>query len=379
LELTKNYNWEQFGSASPEEVAEAMLSMYLDYVSEPCGGGGCRRIYRIGQGGQIEMSDDAGETWQSAAAEIPPTPARNEPTEEERLCSAAANVVNVLHQTYEEMIDAWQLDSSVDFGIGAFATILGLLVGSWLGVVTAAAIPFVWELFGGVYSTIGTFLQDAWDSDFTNDLTCLFLEAATDTGGVVTFDWGAISQSLADRVAETAAPEDALLWLQLNYMVLFIGVEGLNAAGATTGVVGDCDHCTCEYYFDFADGLQGAILFTTGAEGVTASYVAPHVVVARAGGAGNGSGGFIYDFGTVIHMKQVTVQLEVTSAANIGVSVSNDMTTWSTTTTPTVFPGGLRTVMADINGDWRYIRVSAAFNPGDVQNRKFHNWKLTCE
>jgi hypothetical protein len=157
------------------------------------------------------------------------------------------------------MIDAWQLDSSVDFGIGAFATILGLLVGSWLGVVTAAAIPFVWELFGSVYATIGTFLQDAWDSDFTNDLTCLFLEAASDTDGVVTFDWGAISQSLADRVAETAAPEDALLWLQLNYMVLFIGVEGLNAAGALTAIAGNCDSCvgTWCYNFDFTQNDGG--------------------------------------------------------------------------------------------------------------------------
>lgn len=247
LELTKNYNWGQFGSASPEEVAEAMLSMYLDYVSEPCEGGGCRRIYRIGQGGQIERSDDAGETWESAADEIPPTPARTEPTEGERLCNAAANAVNVLHQTYEEMIDAWQLDSSVDFGIGAFATILGLLVGSWLGVVTAAAIPFVWELFGGVYTTIGTFLQDAWDSDFTEALTCLFQEAATDNEGVVTFDWNEISQGLADRAGQSFSPEDALLWAQLNYMVLFIGVEGLNAAGALTAVVGDCDNCSGDW------------------------------------------------------------------------------------------------------------------------------------
>jgi hypothetical protein len=260
LELTKNYNWEQFGSASPEEIAAAMFAMYQAYVSEPCeSGGGCRRIYRIGQGGQIERSDDAGETWESASDEIPPTPSRTEPTEEERLCNAAANVVNVLHQTYEEMVDAWQLDSSVDFGIGAFATILGLLVGSWLGVVSSVAIPFVWELFGSVYATIGTFLQDAWDSDFTNDLTCLFLEAASDTDGVVTFDWNAVSQGLADRVTETGAPEDALLWAQLNYMVLFIGVEGLNAAGATTGVVGDCEEICgpkwC-YEFDFTTGDQ---------------------------------------------------------------------------------------------------------------------------
>lgn len=239
-ELTKSWNWEESGITVDEAIQAVWTILDSYYNTECAGSGGCRRIYRIGQGGQIQMSDDAGETWESAATEIPPTPPRTEPTEEDRLCAAASNAVNVLHQTYEEMIDAWQLDNSVEFGIGAFAAILALLVGNWLGVVSAIAIPFVWELFGGVYATIGTFLQDAWDSDFTDALTCLFLEAATDTGGVITFDWNAISQGLADRVTETAAPEDALLWAQLNYMVLFIGIEGLNAAGATTGVVGDC-------------------------------------------------------------------------------------------------------------------------------------------
>lgn len=40
LPLTKQYNWEQFGTVTPEEIAEAMMTMYVAWLSDACAAGG---------------------------------------------------------------------------------------------------------------------------------------------------------------------------------------------------------------------------------------------------------------------------------------------------------------------------------------------------
>lgn len=252
-ELAKDWNWEQFGSVTPEEAAERMLTMLNNYYDDSCSGS-CARIYRVGIGGAFEQSDDGGETWEAPTgdATVPPVPEREEPTADERKCLAAANAANVLALTYEQMLDAWQLDHEIDYGISVFGAAVVGLIGVWLGILSVGAINLALGVFATAYEILDNLTQDAWDEDFNERLICILLEAAVDTAGVVTFQYDLFLTRLGELV--TANPiEQALLVAQVNYMMLWIGEDGLNAAGATTGITThecNCDNTWC-YEFDF--------------------------------------------------------------------------------------------------------------------------------
>jgi len=244
-ELGQEWNWEQQGSVTPEEASQAMLQMWLAFVQSECGGGACPRIFRVNISGVFEESTDGGETWTapSGDATVPPTPAREEPTEQERRCLAAANAANVLAQTYEQMLDAWQLDQSVTYGQSVWVATLTGLIGVWLGVISAGAINLALGVFAAAYEILSNLTQDAWDVDFNDKLTCVLLNAASDNAGVVTFNYQEFLTGL-NEIAASNPIEQALLVAQINYMMLWIGADGLNAAGATTAITEhDCSDC----------------------------------------------------------------------------------------------------------------------------------------
>lgn len=242
-ELAKDWNWEQEGAVTTEEAAQAMLSMWMTFVDSDCASGTCARVFRIAITGEWEQSTDGGETWEAPTGDytVPATPAREEPTADERICLAAANAANVLSLVYEDMIDAWQLDHEIDYGISVFAAAVIGLIGNWLGLIAVASINLALSVFAGAYEILDNLFQDAWDTDFNKQVVCLLRRAATDVSGVVTFDLGAFQASLTEL--ETDNPiEAALLQLQISYMLLWIGGDGLNAAGATTAITTyDCE------------------------------------------------------------------------------------------------------------------------------------------
>lgn len=261
-ELSQEWNWQQEGAVTTEEAAQAMLAMWLDFVSSTCGSS-CRRIFRVSITGEFEQSDDGGETWTtpSGDAEVPATPAREEPTSDERRCLAAANATNVLAQVYEQMLDAWQLDQSITYGQGVFVAALAGLIGVWLGIISAGAINLALGVFATAYEILDNLTQDAWDADFNDKLKCLLYSVSTDTAGVVTFNYDDFLQGLADMAA-TNPIEQALLVAQLNYMMLWIGADGLNHAGATTAITeADCGtgSFTISVTFDAGSGTYRLI------------------------------------------------------------------------------------------------------------------------
>lgn len=257
-ELTKAYNWQAFGAVTVDEAVQRMMLMAEQYYDIPC----CPVLFRVGEEGVLEESLDGGETWgtPSGDAEIPELPERTEPTEEERRCAAAANAANVLGEVYEVFIDAWNTDHSINYGVAAFTGIWATLVGVWLGVITAGAIPLLWGVFGLAYQALEFLFADAWDEAFNDKIKCILYECATDTDGKITFNYDCFISAI-NELANGFDVIEGRLGVQINYMMLFIGATGLNHAGATTAITGaDCADCD-GWQRDWLDGngLRGEL------------------------------------------------------------------------------------------------------------------------
>lgn len=241
-ELGKEWNWEQSsGGLSIAETLAVVQSVLEGYYGDPCGGG-CTRIYRVGIGGLIELSDDGGDTWHSAAEEIPTPEPRPEPTTPDKLCVGSANAENVLHQTYVELLDAYATDSSTQYGIGAFLSVFGLAVSAWLGaplLIINGLIALALDAFATVYGLGIELATDEWTNETTESLICLLQRhASIDVEGAIRFDY----QAVRDNLSELNASPNVILWL--FYILWIIGAEALDAAGATDAIeVWDCDNC----------------------------------------------------------------------------------------------------------------------------------------
>jgi hypothetical protein len=266
-ELTKEYNWEQVG-ITPREAAEIATSMLYEFYSSDCGEAQPPtyvRLFRLGSRGEIQYSDDGGETWDEAEEQIiPPLPPRPEVTIDDKMCLAAANAAHVLHQVYQELLVAFETDSSINYGIGVFATILGLLLAGLflpLAVITAL-INFALGAFGAAWAGLQFLADNDWTVTFHEDLVCLLRDNATVTDGVVTFDYIAVR----DGVFELDGDNALKFWI--FYILQVIGAEGLNAAGATTAVEDydcNCVHMQCWSFDTLEDGWSFIPLLPAGA------------------------------------------------------------------------------------------------------------------
>lgn len=265
LELTYARNWEKHGDLTPEQCAEYMRILYDAFTRSDCDLVVVyRRIFRFGVNGKIQFSDDGGDSWSDAEEQlIPPLPARTEPTDDEKRCLAARNAAEVLYLVYLGLLDAWETDGSIAFGIGAFAAILGLvLAGLFLPVaVITALISFALGAFGYAYGLMEVLTDNDWIERFTDDLTCLLYENASVNAGVVRFDYMAVRDNLFGLNVDPA------LRMWLFYILQIIGAEGLNAAGATTAISEyNCDGCDepwC-YKIDFTLSDGGWAVKTAG-------------------------------------------------------------------------------------------------------------------
>lgn len=250
-ELLKLHNWEQSSGGITREQAVAriwaMMNLYWDSDCEGCA---TRRIFRISFEGKIQFSDDIGETWTDAEDTIiEPLPPRPELTDDERECMAAANAAHVLHLTYQELLVAFETDSSISYGIGVFAAILGLLLAAiWLPLAfITALINFALGAFGAAWAGLQFLADNDWTVTFHEDFICLLKDNATVTGGIVTFDYMAVR----DNVIELEGDNALKFWL--FYILQVIGAEGLNAAGATTAVESHVCNCIHEQCWTFSE------------------------------------------------------------------------------------------------------------------------------
>jgi hypothetical protein len=243
LELTKEYNWEQVGAVTAEQAAQRMLSMWIQFSTSDCVGA-CPRIRRMGEGGIIEVSDD-GETFTPDTETIPPTPTRPHQTDPIlQRCLAAANAANVLQLTYEQSIDEWNINGTVEYGKIAFAGILGALISTLFGA-PAIVVAIAGEIFTQAWGALGVLLADYWNTEITTRLRCILFRNSSIDGDVVHFNYDGVYAELnASFFSGIFQFPQNLVWQQIIRMLSILGDGALEHAGATTAITSaTCTDC----------------------------------------------------------------------------------------------------------------------------------------
>jgi len=129
-----------------------------------------------------------------------------------------------------------------------FGEVAGTLIAAGLEFLIDALGPWASITFDLFFNGIDIISQNVWTADFEATLTCLLLRNASIEGDIVTFDFQAVNR---DLVFEHVSSVDDVLWIaQVEYMLMTIGADGLNLAGETTTVEGDCVDCGtwCNYW-----------------------------------------------------------------------------------------------------------------------------------
>jgi len=290
LDLTKKFNWQEFGTLTPDECAERMqemLSAYYEGVCNDCVLPDDIPVLRLDETGQVQQY--SGGEWVTPFGDyaLPSTPEREESTEAERICAAATNAVNVLAMLYEELSDNFQAELNVSQAQVNFTGIVSGALAAAFGLVTVPLITLLLVAFNAMYELTEFLTDDLWDTEFTQKLICIFIDCATGTGDVVTFDYQCIIDQLyagTDLLDVTVTEQR--LFLQVATIMGFLGIEAINAAGATTDIeTPECEFCPGMYDFDFvANGQQSwLVVLSKGQWDATGSFFE----LKCAGGAGS--------------------------------------------------------------------------------------------
>lgn len=251
-ELTKSWNWEQFGTVTVEEATErmgALVAQYYDELCSSCVQPGGEPIVGLDDLGSWRMLD--GDTWIAPIGDyaIPAQTARTETTAEERRCLAAKNAVNVLAALYEVTTDAFEDGATVaEFAI-ELGVAIGLAIVLPIGAVAAAAIAIGIFALREFFQFADFITEDFWTAQYTTKLECIFFEHATDASGVVSFDFNAIYEEIWNTQTFDLSLQGIRLAGQVQYLMRIIGAEGVNLAGETTAITdSDCSYCICDWH-----------------------------------------------------------------------------------------------------------------------------------
>jgi len=272
-ELTLAYNYQQFGTLTPQEMADACALVIEAWYEEICGA--CELpdgdpVMRIGEDYHYEQLIDG--SWQAPTGDyaIPAVPAREEPTSEERRCLAAANAEYVLKTLYEEITDSAGGGLAAIEALELAVIIIATIVAPYIALAyrALAAVAFgVWSIGFDLAENI---TADYWNEDFSNFLICALYKASTDTDGVVTFDLEALNRELVENI-NIIDPTLSTLAIagQVRWMLTQFGADALNFSGVQTNIdEHDCSECNCvdepfdimldftESSYDFGD-IQG--------------------------------------------------------------------------------------------------------------------------
>lgn len=250
-ELVKSYNWEQGGAVTVAEATAAMQVM-IDTYYEGCVGGGCvlpegQAPIRVGVNGHVEQLID--DVWTDPTGDytIPPIPEREGGTEEDQICLAAKNAVNVLEELYEQVTDSFDAELTVDEAISALVIFIGTLPFMVaFAPIAASILIFLAPIFAAFYSLMEYLTSDLWTAEFSRNLICILNDCANNDDGVVTFDWECFNNALEAQVDDYGLSETQLrLFVQIGYLLSVIGgVDALNAAGSSTELTDDdCEFC----------------------------------------------------------------------------------------------------------------------------------------
>jgi len=280
-ELTKTYNWQQRGAVTVDEAVEAMTAMIDAYYSgcDYCTTPGGYRVIRINQSGQLEQLNTDGE-WEPATDEyyIPPPAAREGGSPEDQMCLAAKNAENALHELYSNISESFDEELTEAAALVSLATFAVGLIGFEFAPITFGIAAIIFGAWSLLYSAVSYLTADLWDENFTDQITCFLLTCASNTDGVITFDWECFNNQLYTLADDFGLTEIQIrLYLQVAYMLQFIGGgAGLDLAGGTTAISDDdCDMCdqTWCYTFDFEASNGGFVSNPRDGSGWGATYV----------------------------------------------------------------------------------------------------------
>jgi len=247
-ELTKTWNWAQAGAVTVDEAVarmQLMIDGYYEGCAFDCDVGGGLPPFRLNSAGEIEQLVNGEWVEPTGDYTIPPVPEREEPTEQERLCLAAANAANVLEQLYENVTDSFNEDRTLEEAIGALLALIAIKF-FWLAPIAAGLLLLALAAMEIVYLLVEFFGADLWTSEFTDALVCILYACAVDNAGVVTFDYQCVQRGLSTTLEHPDLDAAQLrLLIQISYLLGVIGgVDALNHAGATTEIsVADCEGC----------------------------------------------------------------------------------------------------------------------------------------
>jgi len=257
LPLTHAENWEQLGSMTADAAAAIMSAAFEAFVNSDGGGGSgdcpdCElpegeKVWRHNpDSGHFEyLNADLG-VWEfpdgDPVATLPtPTP-REELTDEEKLCNAAANAVWVLYGVWQSMLGAWDNEISPALAQIEFGTAVAGAVGGAFYPPIVAIAALTGAAFTLFYQAFDFLTIDTWDGDFLEKLKCIFHAHATlEEDDSVTFNVNAIIWDL--NMATWANLQWLMATAQLQYIVGAIGPEGVNVAGGTTAI--ENADCSC--------------------------------------------------------------------------------------------------------------------------------------
>jgi len=340
--LTSPYNWEQVNDTDltvDESIALVVTMFNQFWETDGCGDGGCvlpdidTPPFRLGVNGRFQQLLPDG-TWGEPEGEyaIPPTPAREEATQDERKCAAAANATFVLKTLYEAITDEIALGGDALQVAAAMVAALVTAVGGWIAAPVYAIIQLTIALFAGMIELLQALGADVWTSEFDEKLKCALLNCADDSGDVVTFDLSCIREGLAvePNIFSPTIFYEYQLFAQILYLMETITADGLNAAGATTAITdANCDDCGdwC-YMVDLSDSNGGFVV--TGQ-----TYYAGTYLTGQGWAAANKVIGVQrtilqgqFPFSSSVHMKHVDWTFNYTKGTNqngvVAVSLSRD-------------------------------------------------------
>jgi len=247
------YNYEQVNDTdlTPEAAAAEAYTRYEAWLDATCEGGTCppaevngKRVTRHNPTtGKWEQIDDESFGWEppDEGYAVPAQVGRSEPTDDEKICAAVANATECLRLLYEQSLADFFNEYSSSQAFDAFGEAAGDLIFAGITALIQAYAPWVapfWELFWGGIALIST---NVWTLVFQQHLRCILLEHASIAGGVVTFDFQAVNRDLV--MQNLSSLEEGLWVVQVEYMLLIIGADGLNLAGELD-LVAEPD-CTC--------------------------------------------------------------------------------------------------------------------------------------
>lgn len=265
-ELSLKWNWEQQGITVDEAlivVNDVIAGFYDGCASSGCTTPDGGSIIRINPE-TYRMEELVNGDWvePQGAYALPPTPARTEPTPDERRCLAAANAANALKILYEDLADYYASELTASQAQVLFIETIISIIGSVFGIAVTALLALITAVFSAAYLLFEFLTADMWTTAFDNKIRCYFYECASEDGEVVHFDLDCVFNKIAEETGGEGVLEELRLLLQLGTIMQFLGSQAIDAMGATTAVTSaDCDDCenTWCYIVNFTETDGGFV------------------------------------------------------------------------------------------------------------------------